>query len=98
MLPKRRSHAPSIQARINGALQRVPVDGFQGFLHLARKIDLNHRVLLLASRPRHWRGYPATVSDFDTPPRTMPRMDAAAWNAKYPVGTLVIVTLANRRR
>ena len=25
-------------------------------------------------------------------------MDAAAWNAKYPVGTLVIVTLANRRR
>lgn len=28
----------------------------------------------------------------------MPRMDAAAWNAKYPVGTLVIVTLANRRR
>ena len=25
-------------------------------------------------------------------------MEAAAWNAKYPVGTLVIVTLANRRR
>jgi hypothetical protein len=25
-------------------------------------------------------------------------MDATAWNAKYPVGTLVIVTLANRRR
>ena len=25
-------------------------------------------------------------------------MDAAAWNAKYPLGTVVIVTLADRRR
>ena len=25
-------------------------------------------------------------------------MDAAAWNAKYPVGTVVIVTLVNHRR
>jgi hypothetical protein len=28
----------------------------------------------------------------------MAAMDAAAWNAKYPIGSWVIVTLANRRR